>query len=324
MPSTLFNKTTSPIPQQNRINNIDNGNDAEILAASLLLRSIGSEISWSSRNEDGRKIDLICSYDHPWIEKERIIFFTQVKSGNTFGWLEENGFTLLTTAKKAAQRTSHSICIIWVDRNSNKSFWAYIHPFSTQTSQKYSDYHLINPAMRFDIARCQAKSIPGIAEGKGIILKKLKGDLNSKRKYALSHYKRLKEIEVINPNLGKIEFTRIGWRHMFRKQRKSDYKEKSFATIPYLDKILLHKPTSIYITNHSQETINDFEYRICEYVLTFEKVKIEIEGITEFVNVNVRLLEEIRWPIDWLNNSMLTQMIQRRVVLLNSYYKKDN
>ena len=74
MPSTLFNKTTSPIPQQNRINNIDNGNDAEILAASLLLRSIGSEISWSSRNEDGRKIDLICSYDHPWIEKERIIF----------------------------------------------------------------------------------------------------------------------------------------------------------------------------------------------------------------------------------------------------------
>ncbi|MTG99104.1 hypothetical protein GJV76_13340 [Myroides sp. BIT-d1] len=321
MPSILFKKTRLPVPQQNTNNNIDNGNDAEILAASLLLKSIGAEISWSSRNEDSRKIDLICSYDHPWVKKERLIFFIQVKSGRKFGRIKENGFTLLASAKKAAQRTSHSICIIWIERDTNKSFWAYIHPFSTKTSQKYSNYHLITPAMRFDIARCQAKSINGISEGKGIILKKLKGDLNTKRKYALSNYKRLKSIEIFNPNLGKIEFTRIGWRHMFRKQRNSEHKEKSFTTIPYLDKILLQKPTTIYITEHLQENLNEFEYRICEYVLTYEKVKIELAGSIETINVNIRLLEEIRWPMNWLNNPMLTQMVERRVVLLNAYYK---
>lgn len=59
---------------ETRAENIDNGNDAEVLAASFLVMAIGAEISWGSRNEDGRKIDLICSYDHPWFDKERLFF----------------------------------------------------------------------------------------------------------------------------------------------------------------------------------------------------------------------------------------------------------
>ncbi|MFN7098525.1 MAG: hypothetical protein ACK4PR_13370, partial [Gammaproteobacteria bacterium] len=235
MSSILLKHKSLPILKQSRINNIDNGNDAEILSASILLKAIGAEISWSSRNEDGRKIDLICSYDHPWIEKERIIFFVQVKSGASYGRKNINGFTLLTAAKKAAQRTSHSICIVWVDRESNIPFWAYIHPFSTKITQDYSDYHKINPGTKFDIARCQSKSISANEHGSGITIKALRGNIKSKREYALKNYKKLKALNIINPNLGKIELTRIGWRHMFRKQRSLVNKERSIQVIPYLD-----------------------------------------------------------------------------------------
>lgn len=321
MPPILLKSIKLPVPKQNRENNIENGNDAEVYAASLIIKAIGAEVSWSSRNEDGRKIDLICSYDHPWVDKERVIFFTQVKSGKTYGKLEHNGFTLFSTAKKAAQRTSHSICVIWVDRDTNQAYWAYIHPFSKSSSQEYSNYHLITPATKFDIARCQAKGIPGISEGAGIILKKLTGDIKTNRAYALNHYKKLKNLDIVNPNLGKIEFTRVGWRHMFRKQRRSTNKEKSFAAIPYLSQILTHKPSDIYITNYQQEKIKNFEYRTCEYVLTYEKVKINSAGSLKTVKVHTRILEEIRWPTNWQSNPMLSQMVERRVVLLNAYYK---
>lgn len=321
MSSILLRHKKLPVAKQSRENNIENGNDAEVYSASILLKAIGAEISWSSRNEDGRKIDLICSYDNPWVSKERIIFFVQVKSGDSYGRLNQSGFTLLTAAKKAAQRTSHSICIIWVDRNSNSTYWAYIHPFSTKLTQDYSNYHKITPATKFDIARCQSRSIPGKENGSGIIIRALNGSIKSKREYALKHYKRLKSKEIINPNLGKIEFTRIGWRHMFRKQRTLTNKEKSIQVIPYLDIILENKPTKIYITKFDQEIIQNFEYRICEYVLTYDEVKVNINGIVETKTVIIRLLEEIRWPNNWQNNSMLSQLVDRKIVLLNSYYK---
>lgn len=58
MPPILLKSIKLPVPKQKRENNIENGNDAEVYAASLIIKAIGAEVSWSSRNEDGRKIDL--------------------------------------------------------------------------------------------------------------------------------------------------------------------------------------------------------------------------------------------------------------------------
>jgi hypothetical protein len=321
MKSILLRHRTIVEPKQNRENNLENGNDAEVLSASMLLKAMGAEVSWGSRNEDGRKIDLICSYDHPWISKERLIFFVQVKSGSTYGRKLPIGFTLLGVAKKSAQRTSHPICLIWVERQTNSTYWAYIHPFSTNESQHYGDNHLVNPATRFDIARCQAKVIPGKSEGSGIIIKELTGTLKIKRAYALKKYKSLKNKTIINPNLGIVEFTRVGWRHMFRKQRSSMNKEKSMNLIPYLANLLEHKPSKIYITKNELESERGYEFRTSEYVLTYDKVEFNNAGKLESTSVIIRLLEEIMWPEDWKENSMLSQLIKRRLVLLSAYYK---
>lgn len=323
MNTSLLKTIKLKIPKETRDLNISNGNDAEVYGASMLLKAIGAEVSWGSRNEDGRKIDLICSYDHPWIEKERIIFLVQVKSGPTYGIKSANGFKLLSVAKKSAIRTSHPICIIWIDRATNSSFWAYIHPFSTISNQDYGNNHKIEPAMRFDIARCQAKSIPAKIGGKGIIIKELIEDLKSNRKIAINSYNELKTNLIINPNLGKIEITRIAWRHMFRKSRSPIYKSKSLNIIPYLNKILIDKPSEIYITKTSFFEQSNYCYRNIEYVLKYEEVKLynKTSKTAEKTSVIVRLIEEIRWSKDWKDDSMLTQNIERRVVLLSSYYK---
>ena len=309
--------------KQTRDFNIPNGNDAEIFSASLLLSAIGAEISWGSRNEDGRKIDLICSYDHPWFDKERLIFLVQVKSGDSFGEKLHNGFKLKTNAKQAAQRTSHPICLIWVHRDSNSSFWAYIHPNSTNQTQTYGNNHELTPPMRFDIARCQAKYLPVKLGGSGIIITDSIGSLKDKRKIALTSYRKYSEGDIICPNLGRVEFTRIGWRHMFRKTRSAEYKNKSLAVINYLDKILIDKPSDTYISKFEITEQSDFKYRNCEYVLIYNQVKYfnRLTKTTENIKVVVRLMEEIMWPVNWNLNSTLTQSIDRRLVLLSCYYK---
>lgn len=301
--------------------NISNGNDAETYSASQLLIAMGAEVSWGSRNEDGRKIDLIASYDHPWYN-ERIIFLVQVKSGDSFGLKSKNGFKLLARAKKAAQRTSHSICIIWIDRDSKKAYWAYVHPNSTTKNQEYKDNHLIAPSMRFDIARNQAKILPKKVGGSGIIMSDKQLSLKDRRKNALDNYRTIKNSKIINPNLGEIEFTRVGWRHMFRKSRSPENKESSLVVINYLQLIITDKPSSIYMTDLEIQDIADFTYRRCEYVLSYEDVKLSISQNISNVKVVIRLIEEIRWPTNWDNHPCLSQQIDRKLTFLSCYYKK--
>lgn len=306
--------------QEARNENVGNGNDAEFLAASDLVMAIGAEISWGSRNEDGRKIDMICSYDHPWIEKERLIFLVQVKSGPSFGKKLTDGFKLKVNAINAAKRTTHPICIIWIDRLSSCVFWAYIHPNTVSRTQDYSNNHIVSPAMRFDIARCQSQFLPLKKGGSGIILKEKSINLIELRKSALAKYKKYQVCGLFCPILGNIEVSRIGWRHMFRKTRAKAYKEKSFTTIKYLDKIISDLPSKVYISNSNFFEKSEFKYRTCEYVMVYVDVK-EHNSTLNRVKVIVRVLEEIRWPLDWTRNSTLTQFIERRNVLLSCYYK---
>ncbi len=305
---------------ETRAENIDNGNDAEVLAASFLIMAIGAEISWGSRNEDGRKIDLICSYDHPWFEKERFIFFVQVKSGDSYGEKLTDGFRLKTIAKNAAKRTTHPVCVIWIDRDSGNSYWAYVHPKSESKPQNYGNNHLVTPTMRYDIARCQAHFLPIKKGGAGIILSEKNTDLATIRKKALTKYKSYQLSGLLIPNLGKIEVTRVGWRHMFRKTRALKNKAKSLTTIRFLDKIVCDIPSETYISSCEFTEQAEYNYRTSEYVLTYENVKIQNTTL-EKVKVVVRVIEVVRWPKDWNKNSTLKQFVERRNILLSCYYK---
>ena len=98
-------------------------------------------------------------------------------------------------------------------------------------------------------------------------------------------------------------------------------KEKSMNLIPYLGNLLEHKPSKIYITKNILESERDYEFRTSEYVLTYDKVEFNNSGEIKSTSVIIRLLEEIMWPKNWKDNSMLSQLIKRRLVLLSAYYK---
>lgn len=320
MKSLLQSKKIS-LPDQSRSSNPLNGSDAETMAASLILSACRGEVCWGSREEDNSKIDLILSAEHPWFSKERMLVLAQVKSGDSYGTKTEQGFTLKGAAIKAAKRTSHAICVLWVCRATNQVFWAYIHPNSNELPQEYSNYHVVSPATLFDLARCMSRISFTSHGGSGITIRRIEGNLTKKRKQVLDIYRKFEKI--FSPALGYIEFTRKGWRHMFRANRSTTYKQTSLDLIPYLGKIITQQPSEHAITDFKEWEHNGFVYRSTEHLMKYNNIKYSAKGISnaQRTTVIIKAIEEIRYPKNWQLNAMLSQCIDRRVVLMSAYCK---
>ncbi|MBO6701108.1 MAG: hypothetical protein JJ921_02130 [Pseudomonadales bacterium] len=308
-------------PNQTRAFNHLNGSDAESLAASRLVTACRGEICWGSREEDNRKIDLILSCDHPWYPGERLLILSQVKSGDTFGMRNELGFKLKGAALRAAKRTSHSVCMVWVDRSTGESFWAYVHPDTKLTPRDYGLHHKITPATVFDLARCMSRNISNMKGGRGIVVRSRTGNVTERRKTVRSTYRSL--ASVFSPTLGKIELTRLGWRHMLRSGRSQANKKASLELIPYLPKLVAQTPTTNAVTNIKEWKSDDYTYRVTEHLLRYSEVSYSEKNQTGTKNIEVilKVLEEIRYPTDWQNDAMLSQRVERRLVLKSAYHK---
>lgn len=317
--SLIKHKSLPHVQQCTKFNGI-NGSDAESFAAAQLILAMRAEVSWGSREEDGRKIDLIFSFDHPWYKGERILILCQVKSGSKYGESLTKGFKLKKAAYSSAQRTTHSILMVWVDRDLNKPYWAYIHPDSKGTTNGYGAYHNISPATYFDIARCVSNEFKLPKGGKGVIVRKRKTNFQDRRNNVYAVYKAIGA--TLSPVLGNIEMTRLAWRHMFRKGRSKAHKEASLDIIPYLDKILSQKPSDHAITDVNYYEKSGYKYRQTEHILKFYGTKFcEPDGKDKFVIVVSRILEEVRFPVDWQTTAMLSQKVSRKCVLKTIYHK---
>jgi hypothetical protein len=310
-------------PDQGRSSNSLNGSDAETLAATSLVKACLGEIRWGSREEDGSKIDLLLSYSHPWLKGERVILLVQVKSGSTYGETTGKGFKLKTSALAAAKRTSHSICIIWIDRDTSKEYWAYIHPNTLYSPREYGEQHKVNPATLYDLTRCATHPSNRNIGGRGVIIRQRSGNFRDRRKTVNDGYRNQKT--AISPVMGTIEFTRYGWRHMFRSNRSAKYKQSSIEVIPYLPNILKHHPSAHAITDIKTWEAHDYIYRSSEHLLKFSEAQFkENSAQPQKAEVIIKLMEEIRYPKNWRTEAMLSQKISRRVVLKSAYCKREN
>ena len=329
----LLSSYTVIKPKQDVKHNQINGDNAECLAAGKLLLCLQGEVSWGSRNEDGRKIDLFLSFDHPWINKERILLLTQVKSGLAYGCISKekkdskgkkitsDGFILKKKTIEDNFRNSHDLMIIWVDRKTNKLFWAYIHKNTKIESSFYGLHHEVSPAMLYDVPRVIGKQTTSISGGKGVTIGQLDKDLKENRKKAKIIYRDLAENKIISPVLGEVEFSRLGWRHMFRISRKKKHKKMSLQTIFYIENILKQAPTLHKVIDFNQFEENDYIYRQITHILTYSKVMLFNK---DKIEIKVKLKEETSYPIDWSNDALLFQKIRRRVVFINSYVTDES
>lgn len=308
------------IPLEGRPQNPVNGSDAESFAMARVLLACRGEGFWGSREEDGAKIDLVFSCAHPWASGERLFVLAQVKSGPSYGNILQSGFELKRKAKEAALRTTHDVCVVWVDRAEARLFWAYVHPTATAATQQYGAHHEVSPAMLYDLARVAASRRSGATGGNGVTVRRRHSSVTGRRRNVKSAYR---DLQLYCPVLGNIEATRVGWRHMFRKGRSRGNKATSLELIPYLGILLKQWPTAHAITSSTTKLHKGMVHRTCEHLVTYDRIKIQSKSGSpaESARAFVRVIEEICYPQRWDAQAMLSQLVARRVVLRSAYIK---
>ena len=170
--------------------------------------------------------------------------------------------------------------------------------------------------MLYDLPRVIGKQTSNISGGRGVTIGTLASNLKDNRKEAKKIYRDLAANKIISPVLGEIEFSRLGWRHMFRITRSEKHKERSLQTIFHINDILKQVPSSHRIADFNQIEEDNYIYRQITHILTYSKVMLHGKGK---IKVNVKLKEETSYPKDWNNDAFLFQKIERRVVFINSY-----
>ena len=295
--------------------NSQNGNDSEIISGANVIQALNAELSWGSRNEDNSKIDLLLSFNHPWISAQRILLLSQVKSGRSFGNVNEKRIKLYSRSIKAAKSSQNNICLIWYDHDSKENYWAYIHKNSKLNGLELGRNHVLSPATRFEIARCISKnSLINNFNSRGLILDfKLLDErpISEYRKHVKQLYRKNKII--LNPLYGNIEVTNFGWKHMFRKTRLKKFKSDSLVILPYLKQLLTFQPDRHWIISFEKHKHNDYEVFNYEHLLRYENIK--NNKTSERHEVVIKLIEEVSFPIEWKKQNLLSQKVFRKVIL---------
>lgn len=316
-------------PEDSIIQNHNNGSDAERIAASLLAQACKGEIRWGSRQEDGRKIDLLLSFENPY-GKEIIPVLCQVKSGKSYGLMSDDKSKVTLKGLSSIRRVSYPILLIWVSKEYSTLFWHIIHPKSTVNSKQLRvESHKVSPFMRYDLMKTFGAKNNSNKGGKGVTIPIKNISLKEKRAFAKKKYISIKKDgNILNPILGSIQLTKLGWRHMFRYSRPRKFKDSSLNTIPYIEKILSKPPSEIYpteIITSEQTKSNEVKYcyRDTTYLLKYEDVLI-YDHVTpghKAVTVIFKVVESIVYQADWINNPYASQCIKRVATLKSCYYK---
>lgn len=251
---------------------------------------------------------------------------TQIKSGDSYGKAQGSGFKLTTRAVKEALKTSHSICVVWVNPDDGACFWAFMRPGSSRVAKNFGGHHELSPASIFDLARCSAAFLPSARGGGGITIPTIdvatKVKLMHARRQVLTAYNKQKKIFC--PSIGHVELTRSGWRHMFRKSRFRAARQTSLEVIPYLSLIANRLPTTHSVTEVKFIDRSDgWISRGADHLLRYdhiEKYDAQLKTI-ERISVFIKIREEIRFPTEWRSDAMLSQLVERRLVLISCYSK---
>ncbi|WP_312334718.1 hypothetical protein [Sphingobacterium sp.] len=303
--------------------NSQNGNDSEIISASNLIQALNAEVSWGSRNEDNSKLDLLLSFNHPWILGQRVLLFSQVKSGSSFGKISNNNsIKLFAKGIKQAQTSQNNICLIWYDHNTKENYWMFVHPNTNSKATVLGRNHLLTPATKFEIIRC----ISRIGKQNYFNARGLTIDVLTFEKVPISDYRKsIKKIytkfgSIINPLYGKVNITNYGWKHMFRKSRKLTHKNDSLIILPYLKQLLTFQPDRHWIISFITHKHGDFTVLKYEHILRYEKIKNNKDA--NMYEIVIKLVEETVFPTNWKKENLLSQKVFRKVVLKSTSLKK--
>jgi hypothetical protein len=305
--------------------NKQNGKSVERYFAANLTITLNARVFWATRTEDDSKVDLVTVMSHPWKDNNVDVIFTQVKSGPTYCNVVKGKLKVKKKQFTNLLNKNHNTLVCWSLADLDTPYWFIIKSNAKYFRTNYNENHKLTPISRLDISRILI-SYNNTNGGKGLTFSVRNNSFLEKRKEAKQIYNNLKTKIIKCPLLGQIEFSRLGWRHITRKDRHNSFKINSFDIMPILEKVLERTPSKHFCNKTDFWSDNLNEYRACEYILTYNDVQClnKIDGSISATNIYVKILEYTSYRKNWRQVANFSTFINRRVILKSVYYKEKS
>jgi hypothetical protein len=247
----------------------------------------------------------------------------QIKHGPSFARQKAGKITLQNIDEETIttlQDGTQPALLIWVPPWPNrKIYWHVVRPKGKHRSPvKIAEGDHVTPGLRFELSRFAnferrnpgypCLEIPPPGEDLPI------------RADAKKYYDTLKSEMLNNPLLGKIEITRLAWRHITRFSRTVAKRQRSFHVLKYLSAFLQKVPTRYLVDRKPARDVGNVIMERNEIVFWYKHA---FRTGNEMQTLLVRFVEDIEYPKNWPERPLSEDEVSHKVTLMSWWYKPE-
>ena len=300
-------------------NSINFGDWGERVAVSSLALALRGQAKWVSLYIERQHLDLTLDFASPFDKANRSVH-VQVKTGESFGSFAKGRWRIDNIDREHVSlwRKSHQpVLLIWV-RTTPKTrvYWRWLSPRSCLKTISISRQNLVCPATLYDIERmylhCNTRQLDKLTFA---LPDKL--DFVRDRKNAKQFWSSHKVVPC--HNLGIVNLTRHGWRHMTRRSKSKSRMHDSLRLLKILPKLLSREAHDVELKSASMQVLGQIVSAKRTLLLKFRNVHFQKEGdFTVCVRVRVSMTFPRRWKEipdeEWeLNHTTTVESIYRKL-----------
>jgi len=297
------------------------GEFGEQEARSRLERAlIGAGVRFSGASDKG--LDLLMQFESPAPDPQPLHVAVQVKTGESFArpdgarWRVQN---LDPSRFRQWTRSKVPVLFVWVRPTSPaECYWALIKRDSSREHFTIGKRAYVTPVLRNDLWLELAREGDAVSVPAELLRPPLSVGL---RLHAKDYYRNsLLGSHVINPVIGRVNFTWNGWRHLTRRGRRPSHIHQSLMLLPSASAALAGAVRFAGLRRLSHVVRG--QWVVDTRLIALRGVQLRFKNRAP-ADVAVVVRERVFYPAGWMSDVRLHANIRREVTFHSIYEKNE-
>ena len=270
-------------------------------------------------DEEAGKVDLRISFRHAFNPKQLLTAVAQIKSGPSYRRRTSDTRKITLQLDRETVTAMHGLAgiILWVPPSPSERIYWYAsdprRPLSLSPRIPHSQF--VRPSIRYDLTRLLEHRNWTNALPRQTVSNMDDGAVIGSAKKA---YSKLKSTAVVNPLVGRLNITRLAWRHVTRRSKVARERTLNLRATPHLPAFLTQHPTRFTVDQASIDRFGSHS-RDRRYILCWYRNALVIDN--KSYSLAVRIREEISYPTQWLQTPLSVNRIVQ-IATLESWWCK--
>lgn len=273
------------------------------------------------RGEGQGALDYQFRYESAGPEKTNYVFGIQVKTGNSFGELNDTKNKWRITGVKSEhykkwKDSNQPVLLLWVHPDTSNVYWKYFGKNTPLKAISIPVTHKVNPSTKYEVERLLRQGVRNKGNVANLTVPEFDNTTET-RIWSKTRYAKIRG--YVQSVLGNVQVSNYAWRHLTRETRNKSHIRDSLLILPYVKTFLSGNPHQIQTLSCQEREVDGKEIIVNRKVLAiYRDVKFSDKGKC---SVYVRLNEKVIFKKNWESGGFGSNV--RQSLILESVYRKQ-